>query len=301
MSDYLNDAMSVHLKGKVYAGQTPTLDLSKGGQFGYKPNYREWLNNQAYVRRNARVILLSAPKMFYNLTSPEKWIGALKALLEVHPKSVTGFDFGLTLNTATHEVGAGGQLQHEPVKTVRADSSPSFIYQSKVGRPEQRLFDTWIRMILDPNTTYSSALYWNDIGGSSRTSVNDGTFFADQYAATILVFEPNQSFSKVEKACIVHNFFPLTTGPVIMESNPVDDLQLEELQINFSGIVDPCDGAVYLAQQILDEIRTNVLGANPCTTKVSSVEGKTRDALVASTDSSVGYKYQVDKTKTNQL
>lgn len=294
---------------KLYAGETPTLDLSKGGQFGYTPRYAEWLNNQAYVRRNARAILLSPPKMFESLTNPGAWISALKALIEVHPKMITGFDFGLTLSTATHAIGAGGQVQHEPVKTLRADSSPSFTYQSKIGRPEQRLFEAWIHMILDPNTTYSSAVYRDDLAANSatRTALNDGKFFADQYAATILVFEPNQSFSRVEKAAIVHNFFPLTTGPITMESNPVDDLQLEELQIDFAGIVDPCYGAIQLAQTILDELRTSVNGANPCTT-FASYPGKplgsgatARDSLVTNTDASVGYKYQIKDTASNQL
>lgn len=283
---------------QVYAGLTPTLNLSKGGQFGYSPRYAEWLNNQAYVRRNARAILLSPPKLFENLTFSADWISALKAFIEVHPKSITGFDFGLTLNTATHEVGAGGQLQHEPVKTVRADSTPSFLYQSKVGRPEQRLCEAWINMILDPNTTYSSALYRDDLSDITRKDITDGKFFADQYAATILVFEPNQSFSRVEKACIVHNFYPLTTGPIVMESNPIDDLQLEELQIDFAGIIDPCQGAIDLAQTILDELRVDVYGANPCTV-AASYPG--RDKLVKDTDGTVGYKYQISNTKANQL
>lgn len=292
-------------KTKLFAGsQTPTLDLSVGGQFGYAPRYNEWLNNQAYIRRNARAYLLSPPKLFQSLTTGAEWVRQLKALIEVHPRDIAGFDFGLTLNVATHDVGAGGQRQHEPVKTVRAESEPVFTWQSRAGRPEQRLLKSWIEMILDPNTTYSSALYHEDITGLSRTDINDGKFFADQYAATILVFEPNHSFTHVEKACIVHNFYPLTTGPIIMESHPVDDLQLEELQINFAGIVDPCEGAIDLAQQLLTETRTNILGANPCSTK-RSYPG--RDAIVSDSDKSVGakrgvgFRYQVDDVKTNQL
>jgi hypothetical protein len=295
----------IHEKGTLFAGKhTPTLDLSVGGQFGYAPRYHEWLNNQAYIRRNARAYLLSPPKLFQSLTNGAEWVRQLKALIEVHPRDIAGFDFGLTVNVATHDVGAGGQQQQEPVKTVRATSEPVFSYQSRAGRPEQRLFKSWIEMILDPNTTYSSALYRSDITGLSRTDIDSGKFFADQYAATILVFEPNHSFTHVEKACIVHNFYPLTTGPIVMESHPVDDLQLEELQINFAGIIDPCEGAIDLAMELLTETRANILGANPCSVK-RSYPG--RDTIVSESDRSngskqgVGFRYQVDNVKTEQL
>lgn len=283
-------------KPQAYSGRTKTLNLAKGGQFGYAPDRKNWLNNQAYVRRNARAILLSPPKLFESLDNSSVWIQALKALVEIHPKTISGFDFGLTLNVATHPLGAGGQLQHEPTKAVRAESAPAFSYQSKAGRPEQRFFKAWIEMILDPDTTYSSALYRQDI--RNRTDINEGNFFADQYAATILVFEPNQSMTHVEKAAIVHNFYPLTTGPIILESNPVDDLALEELQINFAGIVDPCEGAVSLAQSILDSLRTTVLGANPCTTTPSY---PSVDKLVSNYDSQTGYRNQIDTIRSTQL
>ena len=290
--------------GDLFAGRNPSLDLTAGGQFGYAPRYNEWLNNQAYVRRNARAYLLSPPRLFESLKNGDAWVRQLKALIEVHPRMISGFDFGLTLNVATHDVGAGGQQQQEPVKAVRADSQPVFAYQSRAGRPEQRMFKSWIEMILDPNTTYSSALYRSDIVGASRDDINAGKFFADQYAATILVFEPNHSFTHIEKACIVHNFYPLTTGPITMESNPVDDLQMEELQINFAGIVDPCEGAIELASQLLAETRVNILGANPCSVK-PSYPG--RDKIVSASDVAVGstpgvgFRYQVENTKATQL
>ena len=287
----------------LYAGRNPTLDLTKGGQFGYAPIYDEWLNNQAYVRRNARVILLQAPKLFSNRTNGSTLVRHLKALLEVHPKVVTGFDFGLTLNTAPHPLGASGQMQQEPTKTVRAESSPTFIYQSKIGRPEQRMFSFWLHSILDPNTTFSSALYDTALNNDARLEIESGKFYADQYAATILVFEPNQSFTHVEKAAIVHNFYPLTTGPITLESNPVDDLPLEELQINFAGIVEPCEGAVALAQELLTDMRTGMRNANPCTvpSAYTLTDAKSMEAGGSANEEAVGFRYQVEKVSRNQL
>lgn len=287
----------------LYAGRNPTLDLTRGGQFGYAPVYDEWLNNQAYVRRNARVILLEAPKLFSDRVNGAALVRHLKALLEIHPKVVTGFDFGLTLNTAPHPLGASGQMQQEPTKTVRAESSPTFIYQSKIGRPEQRMFSYWLHNILDPNTTFSSALYATDIKSDARAEIEKGKFYADQYAATILVFEPNQSFTHVEKAAIVHNFYPLTTGPITLESNPVDDLQLEELQINFAGIVEPCEGAVELASQLLTDMRATMRNANPCTVKsaYTLADAKSIGSTAGSNNESVGFRYQVEKVANSQL
>lgn len=277
----------------AYAGRSSTLNLAYGGQWGYAPNYSQWLNNQAYVRPNARAVLLSAPKMFTRLPNAREWIRTLKALVEIHPKRITGFDFGLTVNVAKHDIGAGGQQQGEPVKTVRNESTPAMTFQSKVGRPEQRFIEAWIRMILDPDTTYSSSLYLPSSVTANGSTID--TFFADQYAATILVFEPNQSFTRVEKAGIVHNFWPTTTGPIVMESNPVDDMQLEELEIPFEGFVEPCRGAEELAQGILNNI--NFVNANPCTRK-ASYPGIDSD-VAAQTD--IGYAAGVSNTIATQL
>jgi len=206
----------------------------------------------------------------------------------VHPKSITGFDFGLTINVAKHDIGAGGQQQGEPVKTVRNQSTPSFTYQLKTGRPEQRFIEAWIRMIRDPDTTYSSSLYIEDRANSS------GSFFAEDYAATILVFEPNQSFTTVEKAAIVHNFWPTTTGAITLESAPVDDLQLQEIEVPFEGFVEPCRGAEELADDIISQI--NFLGANPCNRR-ASYPGIDKDVA---THNDIGYTAQVNDTRDNQ-
>ena len=69
----------------------PMLDLKYGGQQGWAPNLTEWVSNAAYVTRPLICILLEAPRMFSVMPDPQKWISSLKALFEVHARSIDGY------------------------------------------------------------------------------------------------------------------------------------------------------------------------------------------------------------------
>ena len=90
---------------------SPMLDLRLGGQNGYSPQLTAWVSNQAYVQRNMTALVIEAPVGFQYMPDPGFWVGAFKALIELHPKSITGFARGLETEWVENAVGGGGEMQ----------------------------------------------------------------------------------------------------------------------------------------------------------------------------------------------
>ena len=130
--------------------------LTYGGQHGWAPNLTEWVSNQAYVRRNLVCVLLEAPRFFTLMPDPAKWVSTLKSLLELHCRSIEGFNAALTVDTDEHPVGGAGEMQQEVINVTRARTEPSFTFVEKYGRPIQTFIQHWVQYaLMDPETKYA--------------------------------------------------------------------------------------------------------------------------------------------------
>lgn len=232
----------------------PILDLKNGGQQGWAPNLTEWVSNQAYVSRPLICILLEAPRMFTVMPDSNKWIASLKALFELHARSIEGFSAGLKVDTEEHPVGGAGEQQQEVVNVTRERSQPKFTFVEKYGRPIQTLLEYWIRYgLMDPETKYALL---STIGGSE---VKD--LLADWYSATCLFVVPDPLHKNVDKAWITTNMFPLSNGDITAKRDLTASQEMLTLDIEFSGISQYGMGVNQFAQQILNNI--NTLNSDP--------------------------------------
>ena len=253
------------------------LDLQHGGQSGWSPNHTEWVSNQAYVTRPLVCIMLEAPQMFKRMPNPEKWIASLKALFELHPRSIEGLAAGLKVDTDEHAVGGAGEMQTEIVNVTRERSTPRFAYTEKYGRPIQNLLDFWIRYgMMDPETKFAL------LGATSGEGMTD--HLADWYGATCLFFEPDHNHKRVDKAWIVTNMFPTGNGDITAKRDLTSSQEILQLDIEFPGIAQSGFGVTAFAQKILDGI--NITNADP-NMKPSFITDVHADVLAADT---VGYK-----------
>lgn len=253
------------------------LDLQHGGQSGWSPNHTEWVSNQAYVTRPLVCIMLEAPQMFKRMPNPEKWIASLKALFELHPRSIEGLAAGLKVDTDEHAVGGAGEMQTEIVNVTRERSTPRFAYTEKYGRPIQNLLDFWIRYgMMDPETKFAL------LGATSGAGMTD--HLADWYGATCLFFEPDHNHKRVDKAWIVTNMFPTGNGDITAKRDLTSSQEILQLDIEFPGIAQSGFGVTAFAQKILDGI--NITNADP-NMKPSFITDVHADVLAADT---VGYK-----------
>lgn len=244
------------LDGKAFSKDTTNtmLDLTSGGQFAWSPNHAEWINNQAYIRRNLVPIVLEAPRFFQHMPDPEVWVSCFKALIEKHCRTIDGYQAGLKASFDDHPVGGAGEVHQEVTDMKRDRSEPVFTFIEKYGRPVQTFIEYWMRYgMMDPETKYAMV-------GTMRANVPTD-LLADWYTGTILVFEPNPLHTKVEKAWITTNFAPQNNGEVIGKRDLTSASEILTLSIPFTGISQYGLGVNKFAQQILDNIR--MANANP--------------------------------------
>lgn len=265
----------------------PILNLAHGGQNGWTPNLTEWVSNQAYVSRPLVCILLEAPKLFTVMPDSQKWTSSLKALFELHAKSIDGFNAGLKVDVDEHPVGGAGEMQQEFTNVTRERSQPKFTFTEKYGRPIQTLLEYWIRYgLMDPETKFALA------GSLGNSQVND--LLADWYTASCLFFVPDPLHKKVDKAWITTNMHPLGTGDITAKRDLTSAQEILTLDIEFTGFSQYGLGIQHFAQGILDNINTT--HADPFM-KPAMVSGVSAD--VAAVDG--GYKAWLESTSKNSV
>lgn len=249
----LTDAI---LDGRAYArgSHNPMLDMSYGGQQGYSPDMREWVSNANYMRKNLIPLLLEAPQFFKYLPEPEKWVSTLKSLVELHPRRITGFNRGLTVDTVSTPVGGGGEEQEEFSNVTRARSTPSFEWDEKYGMPIANFFYNYITYgMMDPDTKVAN------IG--TLPGARPGDMLPDMYAATMIFIEPDPTHRKVVQAFLCTNMFPKGTGEIIGERDITSAKDITQRSVEWTAITQTGIGVNALAQMLLDRI--NITNANP--------------------------------------
>jgi len=247
-------------KGLQKFSNAPLLNLTYGGMHGWTPNYAEYVNNQAYVRRNSVCILLEAPRFFSYMENAEEYVQILKMLLEEHAISFEGFNAELTVEVDEHAVGGGGQKQHEYVNVTMAQSEPVYNFVEKYGRPIQMYIETWIRYgIMDPDTKFALINTIANKGTNGTDYVTD--MLSDMYSCTVLVMEMDPTHTTVVKSFICTNMFPKTTGEIVAKRDLTQNNEILNLSIPFTGLTQSNAGTNEFAQKILNNIQQK--GASP--------------------------------------
>lgn len=249
------DTTDLVLQNQAYAQYVnqPMLDLTRGGQHGYAPVLAEWVSNQAYVRRQLIPILLEAPEFFSKMSNPEKWVATLRSLVELHPRTIEGFNAELKVDVDEHPVGGAGEMQQEFTNVTRVRSEPTFTFTEKYGMPIQTFLQNWITYgLMDPDTKTAMVGTLDDYPDN---------MLASWYSMTMLFIEPDPTHRKVLKAWITTNMFPMTTGEIIGKRDLTTASEVLNLNVQFTGISQYNLGTIIMAQKILDNI--NITNANP--------------------------------------
>lgn len=244
------------LNGQAYArgANQPMLDLGYGGQMGYATNPAEWVNNQAYIKNNLIMILLEAPRFFNLMPNPEKWVQTLKALVELHPRTIDGYNAGITVEFEEHPFGAAGEVQHEIIQAKRATSNISYTYVEKYGNPIQNFIGTWIEYgMISPDTQFALA--------STLSGQKPEDLLADWNTMTTLAIEPDPLHQKVVRAWLTTNQMPKGTGDITAKRDITASKEMVTPTIEWTGISFVGLGINAFAQKILSSI--NIAGAVP--------------------------------------
>ena len=161
MSARLVDA--IYDSTEVNAGVSPALDLNYGGMMGVTPRYGffdpnsgkyygEWISATPYVRENVLPVLLTHPKFMDWLPNRERWLGMCKAIFETEAQSITGLKGALNVDTDQTNVGGAGAQFEVPTNVTLEQTSLSYTFKERMGRPFNKFFSFWIEYgIMDPH------------------------------------------------------------------------------------------------------------------------------------------------------
>lgn len=283
----LTDAILQNNHAFAAGRQNPMVDLSKGGQMGYAPDYTQWVSNQSYIRRNLFCLLVEAPRGFNYLQNGDKYVGVLKSLVELHALSIDGLQAGLEVETSETPVGGGGQMQQHFTNVTEARSNPVFRFDEKYGMPVASFFRSWItHLMMDPHSKVAN------IGTLSGNKPTD--MLADMYSATMLFIEPDPTHTKVVKSWLCTNMFPTGTGEIVGRRDLTAAGEQTTYDITFTALSQFGLGVDQFAQQMLDGI--NITGANPYL-RPAFINQVAADVRAAAN----GYEQQVEQLGSSSL
>lgn len=243
------------MNGKAFTrgSAMSVLNPALGGQMGYSPDLREWVNNAAYVQRNLIAYLIEAPAFFDYMPDPQRWYESLRALIEVCPRSIDGFNHEIRVDTDSTPVGGAGEIQQEYTNVTRERSSPTFVWNDKYGRPIQRMLEQWITYgLMDPSTKFANI-------GTLDNYPTD--MLPDRYSMTCLFVEPDPTHRAVMRSFLCTNMFPTSTGTSTARRDITAAATIPELSIEFTAITQVGAGVDAFAQKVLD--MNSITGANP--------------------------------------
>lgn len=236
-------------------GHAPMVDIRKGAQQGHMTDFTGYVNNSAYVGRNAIAILMEAPRGFQDLSDPDYWVGTLKALVELQAKSIEGLQSTLTVEHVENAAGGAGEMQQDISNVTRARSAPNFTWTEKYGKPIRAFLNGWVlNLIMDPITKYPAVV--------TKGSAKPTDLLPDYTGMSVLFIEPDPTFTYPVEAWLSTNMRP--EGQVA-EITGRRDLTAagegKDYSVEFTALTQVGEGVNRLAEQILTEL--NLTGVNP--------------------------------------
>lgn len=209
-------------------------NLTQSGQLGVGVKFTKLDGATPAVFNPVVCIVLNTPSMWDKYPKLQEM---LRAIVETHAKTISGIDFGYTLETTDTPVGHDGQTLKVPTRTTRGAVNPSITVPEYPGMPVYNLFKQWIFDIQHPDTN-ASALPAN-IGDTARLQDSDipGWFMSAYSMSMICIqYDPSGLPDRIYDACVITNMFPTEIGEIGFERS-IGQTKPMERSINFSGLV----------------------------------------------------------------
>ncbi len=288
----LQDAV-LEKKAHIKHSGAIAVDIRQGAQNGATTDFRGFVSNAAYVRKNIIPILIEAPRGFRDLGEEEVWTGTLKALVELHPKSIEGLNATLTAEFQETAVGGAGEMQADWSDTKRQVSTPTFSYVDKYGLVINRFFEGWISGLLgDAITKYPTVI------ANPNTRRENMDFLPDYRSATMLFIEPDPNHQQVQYAWLCCNMMPKTAGERVGSRDLTQGGQLAEYSIEYTAMTQVGAGVNEFAKKILGMLDLN--GMNPNLHRAFSLEWYDDISADVKAQNS-GYQFQLDEVSRTQI
>ncbi len=233
----------------------PTLNPTYGGQFGFSPDYANYLSNSAYIRKNVICRLISAPAGFNLLPEGQLWIQTLKSIVELHSQTIDGLQQTLSVNFNPTPFGQSGEMQDDLTQVQRSPSDVTMTFPEKYGRPFSKFFFNWIEELL----MHEQTGYPNIVTRLGQGVLTD--LLPDIRAATMIFIEPDPTLQFVDKSWLITNMMPKTSGDIVGRKDMTAPGDAVSLSVGFTGIGMIGVGVDQFAQMLLSQM--SLVGANP--------------------------------------
>ena len=250
-------------KDKMWSSGLNGVDLTKGGQWGFLPiigglddqkkPIHEYMYNSSYLKQDVIPIVLQTPLFFKKLPNGNdgRYDLAVKALFEVHAKSIDGLNSSLTVSTVEEDTGLSGAKFKQPNGTTRADTSITVnLGNERYGLPFETLLDVWIRYgMYDPETKGPLV--------SKYLDENVKVYGPEWWTCTVLFIEPDVLFKNVVHAWLVSNLFPTSNPDITGKKSESPTKEQRSLSIEFGGLAIPTTniGVIDLANKVLKSLK----------------------------------------------
>ncbi len=264
------------------------INLGIEGSHGYSPDLRNWLSSQLYVQRPLVCVLLEAPRFIQYMPQPQKWLRAIKNLVETHPQSVEGFNAALKPEFDEAAFGGAGEMFQVVTDMKRTRTEPVFTYREREGRPIQNLIGLWMQYgMMDPESKFALI---RTIAGTNTADLTD--YLNDWSTMTCMFYEPDITNTRPDKCWITTNMQPMEQGEVTGKRDLTTAGETLTLSIPFTGISMYNSATLAYAQQYMEGLAMEQ--ANPSLRPVW--EGIDAANVTSITDT--GYKHNLDNTQT---
>lgn len=239
----LSEAVTRALGGST----TQLANIREGAQLGYGVNLPMLDAATPQVFPPTVCLVLTAPQMY---AENMEMVFLLKALIESHSKTITGIDFGYTLNTDEGPAGHDGQTIKVPTKTRRSDINPSITFNELTGNLVWRVMRKWVFDTQHPDTYYGRTVGTNPRGSST-------------YSMSMLAiqFDPSGLAENILGAAYITNMFPTDIGQFGMEKN-VGQARAMERTIQFAGLVMENEAVYEMARLVAANISAAMVNYN---------------------------------------
>ena len=235
-------------QGPAAGALEPVLSLTKGGGVGgHLPDPNNYIQDALYLKRKLICIVINTPLGFDLLPNPELWHNSLKAIMEVHSKSITGIVSSIELEYAESQINGDGSMIREISNATRAQSTPTHVVQERRGKPVAKVIDEgWIlNLLMDPSSKRPRILSLSD---------NVIDLLPDKTSMTCLYIEPDHTFRYVCEAWLVTDMKP-TNGTVVEGTTDISaGSEALEHSLEFNGFQLVGDHIKALAQRELDRL-----------------------------------------------
>lgn len=242
-------------KAHLARAQAVGVDLRVGAQNGATTDFRGFVSNASYVRKNIIAILVEAPRGFRDLGDEDVWVGTLKSLIELHPRTIEGLNMTQSWDYVDTPVGGAGEIQADPSDAKRSPSTPTFGWTEKYGLVIQQFLNGWGNgLIMDPITKYPTVIAGNDT--SKPTDL-----LPDYNSMTVCFIEPDPTHTRVQRAWLCCNMKPRTSGDALGSRDLTQGGQLAEYNVEFTAMTQVGAGVNEFARKLLGML--DLHGLNP--------------------------------------